>query len=92
MAIAVVFEVPAMSTAQYDQVIRDLEAAGQGAPEGRRYHVNPKRTQGSFLLDIWESPEELQAFAGVLMPILVKNGVTPLPEPEILPVHSIIPG
>ncbi|MEK7214156.1 MAG: hypothetical protein AAB289_00965 [Chloroflexota bacterium] len=92
MAIAVLFEVPGMSTEQYDRVIRDLGAAGQGAPKGRRYHVNAKRPKGSFVLDIWESPEELAAFAGVLMPILVKNGVDPLPDPQILPLHSVIAG
>lgn len=34
------------------------------------------------VVDIWESPEQLQTFAGTLMPILKDVGIDP-PEPEI---------
>lgn len=34
------------------------------------------------VIDIWDSPAQLQAFAAQLMPILAELGVAP-PEPEI---------
>jgi len=37
---------------------------------------------GMVVVDVWESQQKLERFAGVLMPILVKNGVQP-PAPQI---------
>ncbi len=91
MALKVLFDLPHMSQAQYDGVIRDLAAAGLAAPTGRLYHVASPRGQGWHVLDVWESEATLSAFAGSLMPLLAKHGVEP-PTPEVLPVHNIIPG
>ena len=33
--VVAVFDVPGMTSAQYDQVMSDLEAAGAGSPRGR---------------------------------------------------------
>ena len=90
-AIAVVFDNPGMTSGQYDQVIKDLEAAGEGSPKGRLYHVVSSKESGSFVVDVWESGELLDRFAQTLMPILQKNGVTP-PQPQVYPVHNIIKG
>lgn len=90
MAFVVLFDVPTMSMGQYDQVMRDLEAAGVGTPAGRLGHLCSARGEGAQVVDVWESPESLQAFAGVLMPILAQNGVTP-PNPEVLPLHNAVP-
>jgi hypothetical protein len=87
--IAVVFDVPDMMATQYDQVIRELEAAGLGAPDGRLYHIAAPQGTGWYVLDVWETADKLNTFAGSLMPILQKNGVTP-PQPQILPAHNII--
>lgn len=91
MAIAAVFDVPGMTSAQYDKVIKDLEAAGEGSPEGRLYHLASSKEGGWFVVDVWESPELLNQFAQTLMPTLQKAGVTP-PEPQVYPVHNIIEG
>ena len=91
MAIAAVFEVPGMTAQQYDRVIKDLEGAGQGSPEGRLYHVACSMENGWYVVDLWESPELLDRFANTLMPILQKAGVTP-PQPRVFPVHNIIEG
>ena len=88
-AISVVFDVPDMTTAKYDQVIKDLIAAGQGNPPGRLYHVCSTKGNGCQVVDVWTSGETLNQFAGTLMPILAKNGVTP-PQPQITPVHNVI--
>jgi len=63
MSILSVFTIPSMNTERYTQVIKDLEAAGQGMPEGRLYHVAVRLEDGSFIVtDVWESTELLDAF------------------------------
>lgn len=89
--ITAVFDVPGMTATQYDQVIKDLEAAGAGTPQGRLYHVASSKEGGWFAVDVWESAELLNQFAQTLMPIFQKAGVAP-PQPQIYPVHNIIKG
>ncbi|NUQ85005.1 MAG: hypothetical protein HUU11_09850 [Anaerolineales bacterium] len=78
-----------MTAAQYDQVIADLEEKGMGKPNGRLYHHAAAKPDGWFVMDVWQAPADLEAFATVLMPVLVKNGVTP-PEPQIYRTHKVI--
>jgi hypothetical protein len=89
MAITVLFDVPNCSTSQYDNVVKDLKAAGQDKPQGRKYHVASPSGNDLFVLDVWESQETFQKFAQTLMPILAKNGLNPKP-PKVLPTHNII--
>jgi hypothetical protein len=86
MALAVLFDVPGMTREQYDDVIRDLEAADAEPPAGRISHVAVPRAGGWFVLDVWEAQEDLDRFVSVLMPALGKVGLTP-PRPEVQPVH-----
>ena len=88
MSVAVVFDVPGMTEAQYDRVMRDLDSAGASTPSGRLAHVAAELPGGWWVMDLWESPEQLERFVPVLMPILVGAGVTP-PTPTILPVHRL---
>jgi len=39
MSILTVFTLTSMNTEKYDRAIKDLEAAGQGNPAGRLYHI-----------------------------------------------------
>ena len=91
MPVTAIFHVPDMSTRQYDQIMRDLDAAGAGAPDGRLYHVCNANGAGCVVVDIWSSPEKLERFAETLFPILAKNGVTP-PRPEVLTAHNEVLG
>ena len=91
MAITVIFELPRMSAAQYDRALKQLEAKGEGAPKGRLYHVASPSQDGWYVLDVWDSPENLDRFGKVLMPILSGVGVQP-PVPKVLPTHNIIKG
>jgi hypothetical protein len=83
------FTLPGMKSAQYDQVIKDLRAAGYEHPERRICHVASELPDGWLVIDIWESAEALTEFAGILMPILAQNGVTP-PQPALLPVYNVM--
>lgn len=90
MAILTVFKLPTMNAEKYDRAVRDLEAAGQGKPKGRKYHIAASQEDGSFMvIDVWESPELLDAFGKALMPTLIKAGVSPV-EPQVYPVHNTI--
>ncbi len=87
--LAVVFDVPSMTAVQYDQVVRDLERAGLGAPNGRFHHLAAQKEAGWYVVDIWEKTEKLDRFIQALLPILQRNGVNP-PQPQILPAYNII--
>jgi hypothetical protein len=92
MAILTVFNLPTMNAEKYDRVVRDLEAAGEGKPKGRLYHIASRQEDGSFVVtDMWESAELLEAFGTTLMPVLVNAGVTPV-EPKVYAVHHVIEG
>jgi hypothetical protein len=83
------FIVVDMTAQKYSQVINDLKAAGNGNPPGRLYHIAALESNGMIVTDVWESVESLNKFSETLIPILVKNGVTPS-QPDLHPVHNII--
>jgi hypothetical protein len=85
--IAAIFRVPDMSPKQYRQVMKDLEASGAKHPKGRLSHIASNAEKGMVVVDTYDSPESLQSFGATLMPILVKNGVTP-PQPEVVFVEN----
>jgi hypothetical protein len=91
MAIGIYFAVQGMSADKYDDVIRKLEDAGQGAPAGRAYHCAFEGENGLQVFDVWDSQETFDAFGETLMPILAAAGIDP-GEPMISPVHNIIVG
>jgi hypothetical protein len=69
--------------------MKEQEESDAGSPKGRQSHVAASKEEGWLVVDVWESPDLLDQFAGTLMPILQKNGVTP-PQPQILPAHNIL--
>ncbi len=58
MAVTAVFDT-GMSQQQYDQVVKALEAAGLGSPDGRIHHVASISKNSVFVVDLWESEEKL---------------------------------
>ena len=89
MAIVAIFEVPGMTTDQYDQVIQALADAGQEHPEGRIQHMGATMDGGMVAIDTWESEEHLGQFAETLMPILIQAGAQP-PQSRVYPVRAIL--
>ncbi len=77
------------TTAQYDDTVRRLEEAGDFPPDGLDYHVCFLVDGGVGVSEIWDSPEQFEAFGQRLMPILEEVGIDP-GEPDILEVHNII--
>ena len=91
MALGFYFVQGGFTTAKYDEALKRLEAAGQGAPKGRRHHVALESNGEIQVFDIWESQEEFEAFGATLMPILTELGVDP-GQPMVAPVHNVIEG
>ena len=89
MAIALYFNPPSMSAAQYDDVIKRLAAAGQGTPKGRTHHSAFGTPDQLMVFDVWTSQEEFDEFGQTLMPILAEVGVDP-GQPVVMPVHNQI--
>jgi hypothetical protein len=89
MAFAFAFRPAAMDSAQYDECMRRLEAAGASAPVGRLYHACHGSGNQLQVFDIWESMETFQAFGPTLGPILQAIGVDP-GAPEITLIHNVV--
>ena len=90
MTIVAVSDAGTDSVEQYDQVIKQLEEAGHGNPPGRLSHMAALKDNGSYLVvDVWESPEALQRFAQVLMPLIEAVGGA-APNLQISPLHNMI--
>jgi hypothetical protein len=91
MAIGVYFPFPSLSTDQYEQIVRKLEAAGEGSPPGRSYHCAFSGGSGLHVFDVWDSQETFDRFGETLMPMLAEVSVNPA-EPQIAQVHNVILG
>jgi len=91
MSFVVRFTPPSLSSQQYDEIIKRLEAAGEGAPQGRLFAVafGPKDALG--VSDVWDTRENFDRFAQTLMPLLKELGVDP-GTPELIEAYNIIPG
>jgi hypothetical protein len=85
--IIAIFDVPGMTASQYENVMKDLDRQGYSTPNGRSAHYAAAQPNGWLVIDVWESGDKLEQFAGILMPVLAKNGVTP-PQPKVSPIHN----
>lgn len=90
MAIVMVSDAATDEIEQYDQIIKELEVAGYGHPKGRLSHLAARKDNGSyFVVDVWESAEDLERFGGVLLPLIEKIGGNP-PALRVSPLHHTI--
>ena len=91
MSIVIRFTSKNFTAAKYEETVKRLEAAGQGAPAGRLYHVCFGDPNNLRVSDIWDSRESFEKFGETLKPIMEDLGIES-PETEILEVHNIIEG
>lgn len=91
MAFVLRFAPQGMTAAKYDEIIRRLEAAGAGKPEGRLYHVCFGDKENLHVSDLWDSMENFEKFGETLVPILQELGVDS-GAPEVIEVYNIIEG
>ena len=88
MAIAVYFHPKAMTLQQFEETHRLLDEAGLSKPDGRIHHSCFGDDGDLMVYDIWESPEQFEAFGQTLMPILAKLGLD-AGEPSVMAVHRL---
>ena len=91
MAISVYINPESATAAQYDEIIRRLDAAGAGKPAGRLYHACFGSGDKLQVFDIWESQQAFDKFGETMMPIVQEVGVN-LGQPMVEPVHNLIQG
>ena len=91
MAFVVKFKPAGFTAAKYQETIKQLNAAGAGAPKGRTYHVCYGDPNGVDITDVWDSMEDFQAFGITLIPIMNSLGVDP-GHPDVQQIHGIIIG
>ncbi|HYV95904.1 MAG TPA: hypothetical protein VE967_00465 [Gemmatimonadaceae bacterium] len=91
MAFTITFRPKGMSAAKYDEVIRQLNAAGAGAPAGRLFHTCYGPPNALNVVDVWSSMEQFEKFGGVLIPILTAQGID-VGQPDVQPQHNAITG
>jgi hypothetical protein len=89
MAIAMYFHPESMSAAQYDEIMKRLDAAGAGNPQGRLHHSAFGPPEQMMVYDVWDSQESFDKFGQTLMPILTEMGVDP-GQPAVMPVHNML--
>lgn len=90
MAIVAMFEVNGCDSAKYDEVIRRLTEMGLRVPDGQLYHICYGDRQRLQVIDVFESPTQLDAFGAKLGPILQEMGIEA--TPRVFDVYNIIDG
>lgn len=89
MALSIYFNLTGMTSEKYAAVHEELEAIGQGAPQGRSFHCGFRAGEGVHVFDVWDSQEDFDAFGEHLMPILASKGIDP-GQPMVAEVQRII--
>ena len=89
MPIVVRFPTSNVTKQQYDEVRSALQEAGEWPPEGCQLHVCFGDDQDIRVSEIWDSPEQLQAFGEKLQPRLAAAGIQLAGEPEVFPAHVV---
>ena len=89
MSILIRFAPASLTAEQYDESVRRLEGAGAWPPDGLDYHVCFGTDGNLRVSEIWDSQEQLDAFAERLMPVLSEVGIDP-GEPEVMEIHNIV--
>ena len=91
MAVAVLSTPTSMTAEQYRRISEHLDASRTGPPPGRRFHACFGHGDHLMVFDVWDSPEDLDAFTATLMPILAIEHIDMAP-PEPLEIHDLIEG
>ena len=90
MSIVVRFAPRSVTPQQYDKAVERVDQElGEEMPDGCDYHVAFIGPDGNIRVsEIWDSPEQLEAFGQRLMPLLAELGIE-AGEPEVLQIHNI---
>ena len=87
--IAVLSMPESMTTEQYDRVVEQFEDARVSPASGHRLHVCFGHGEQLMVFDVWDSVEDLQAFAATIAPIMANQQIVIAP-PQPLEVHRLV--
>ena len=91
MSVVVRFKPTNLTRDQYDESVRRLEQAGLWPnPAGLELHVLFGSEGDLRVSEIWDSPEQLEAYGAQLMPILADIGIEFSGEPDVFEVHNLV--
>lgn len=91
MALIVHFVPQGMDHVKYADVLRQLEAAGEGTPKGRLAHTCYGPKDSLRVVDVYDTKASFEAFGRTLIPILAKLGVD-VGQPDVMEVHNVVRG
>jgi hypothetical protein len=91
MSFVLKFKPAGFTAAKYAETVKQLDAAGAGAPKGRTFHVCYGDPNSVEVTDVWDNMENFQAFGETLVPIMRSLNVDP-GQPDVQQVHGIIKG
>ncbi len=89
MSVLARFTPKSLTTEQYDESIRRLGEVGKWPPDGLDYHCCFGSDGSLRVSEIWDSQEQMEAFAERLMPVLADIGIEVNP-PEFFEIHNIV--
>ncbi|MEN3341072.1 MAG: hypothetical protein V7644_476 [Actinomycetota bacterium] len=82
--------VPSSTIEQYDEVMRRLEHSGEMPADGFDYHVAFIADGQLLVSEVWDSPEQLEAFGKRVMPLLHDVELEHSGQPHVFEVYNII--
>jgi hypothetical protein len=89
MSVLARFTPESLTADQYDAVVARLVADGIQPADGLEFEICFGSDDHMKVSTVWDTQEQLDAFAGRLMPILDEMGINP-GTPEMVEVHNII--
>jgi hypothetical protein len=95
MAIILIFEVPGMTQADYEQSVARLtggpalKSPADWPVPGLISHTAAPTPDGWLIADVWESEEAAERFGEVIRPIMQELGA-PDVQPKIYPVFNVV--
>jgi hypothetical protein len=88
--ITAVFDIPGLTSAQYDAILHELKAQGKLVHEKRSSHIAFPKGENWCVIDVWDSQDDMMEFGQTtLFPIFEKLGIAPA-IPTIYPLHRYI--
>ena len=88
MAVALIFDGPGVTQAQYDQVRAEVVPDNR-PPAGMRYHVAGPTETGWLVVEVWESPEAADRFFRETLGQALQRANISV-QPRVVPVHNTI--
>jgi hypothetical protein len=90
MALGLYFRPTGFTPALYENLLKQLEAAGAGfgSVPGRTFHCAMQVDGSISVFDVWDSMEHFQKFGETLVPIMKKMGIEP-GDPQVMTVHNV---